>query len=182
KYIATFTSIDKAQSSMQKIFHSRVFGRAGKGRSCFAGRFTHRGAVNQTRGSTSYQQEFKPQFYPQRNCSDMATDPEGFKTQVRDHTSGPLLVGERIVLFLTNWQMLTTYPWVLQTVSGYCIELYSTPIQHCHPKPLVFSKEQEELLSQGIHSLILKQVIEICSSHPSGFVSTLFLVQKKNKK
>ncbi|KAJ1147263.1 hypothetical protein NDU88_000144 [Pleurodeles waltl] len=69
KYVATFASIDKAQSSMQKIFHSHDFGRAGKRRSRFADRFTHRGVVNQTRGSTSYQQEFKPQFYPQRNRS-----------------------------------------------------------------------------------------------------------------
>ncbi|KAJ1109619.1 hypothetical protein NDU88_006979 [Pleurodeles waltl] len=46
KYVATFASTDKAQTSLQKIFNSRVFGRAGKGRSCFAGRYISRGAVN----------------------------------------------------------------------------------------------------------------------------------------
>ncbi|XP_069055841.1 uncharacterized protein [Pleurodeles waltl] len=64
KYVATFTSLTKAQQSMRKMFHQRVFARAGRGR----GRFTGRGFTNQgSRGYySSYQQDFRPQFYPQR--------------------------------------------------------------------------------------------------------------------
>ncbi|KAJ1158353.1 hypothetical protein NDU88_011044 [Pleurodeles waltl] len=42
KYVSTFNSLDKVHSSMKIIFSNRVFGRAGKGRSRFAGRFSTR--------------------------------------------------------------------------------------------------------------------------------------------
>ncbi|KAJ1193692.1 hypothetical protein NDU88_002988 [Pleurodeles waltl] len=68
RYVSTFASIDKAQSSMKKIFSQRVFGRAGRGRSRFAGRyssrgqFLNRGSFNQD--SQQDYQGYKPQFYP----------------------------------------------------------------------------------------------------------------------
>ncbi|XP_056375992.1 uncharacterized protein LOC130291262 [Hyla sarda] len=41
KYVGLFSSLNKAQVSMKKVFSSRIFGRAGKGRGRFSGRSSH---------------------------------------------------------------------------------------------------------------------------------------------
>ncbi|KAJ1206931.1 hypothetical protein NDU88_002324, partial [Pleurodeles waltl] len=53
-----------AQQSLKKMFNLRVFARAGRGRSRFAGRAYYNQGSRGTYNS-SYQ-EFRPQFYPQR--------------------------------------------------------------------------------------------------------------------
>ncbi|XP_069100854.1 uncharacterized protein [Pleurodeles waltl] len=68
KYVTTFASINKAQQSLKKVFNSRVFVRAGRGRS----RSTDRPSRNQGfRASFAHQQQqqqdFRPQFYPQHS-------------------------------------------------------------------------------------------------------------------
>ncbi|XP_056424134.1 uncharacterized protein LOC130362968 [Hyla sarda] len=63
KYVGLFSSINKAQSNLKKVFSNRVFGRAGKGRSRFSGRsqpFRH-----SSRGSfPSYQQSYQHSYQP----------------------------------------------------------------------------------------------------------------------
>ncbi|XP_078496600.1 uncharacterized protein LOC144752592 [Lissotriton helveticus] len=125
KFVTTFASLDKAQQSIKKVFPSLVFGRAGRGRS----RSTGRGYQNQ--GSRGFfnngQQDFKPQFYPQRG--------RGFRGR-----------GQRSFHHNSNQQ------------------------------------EMSLLISSEIQSLLSKQAILIAPFDSSGFLSSLFLVRKKNKK
>ncbi|XP_078506405.1 uncharacterized protein LOC144764108 [Lissotriton helveticus] len=65
KYVGTFTSLDKAQSGIKRVFHQQVFNRAGRGRGRSPGRFANqgpprgdfgrgRGDWDSTRGGTFY--------------------------------------------------------------------------------------------------------------------------------
>ncbi|XP_078509521.1 uncharacterized protein LOC144769325 [Lissotriton helveticus] len=62
RFVSTFASLDKAQQTVKKVFAPRVFGRAGRGRGRSSGRPYNQGS----RGSSNNNQDYKPQFYPQR--------------------------------------------------------------------------------------------------------------------
>ena len=92
--------------------------------------------------------------------------------------TSPILAG-RLAQFIPNWQKVTQDRWVLQAIGGYQLELVQTPWQ-IKPMPAIncaigdkelISKEVKELLSKGA-------VVEIPPSQ-EGFVSQLFLVEKK---
>ncbi|XP_056375621.1 uncharacterized protein LOC130273222 isoform X1 [Hyla sarda] len=64
KYVGLFSSINKAQTSLKKVFSNRVFGRAGKGRSRSSGRYLP--TRQQSRGSFQHQyQPYQPSYTTQ---------------------------------------------------------------------------------------------------------------------
>lgn len=105
---------------------------------------------------------------------------ETLPTQVILPQCGNVKVGGRIALFLQKWRTLTYDPWVLQTVQGFQIDFYATPRQSHTPKPLHFSRVEKSFIDSEVASLMQKGAIVHTTPHPHGFVSTVFLVPKKD--
>ncbi|XP_056400569.1 uncharacterized protein LOC130294571 [Hyla sarda] len=71
KYVGLFSSLNKAQVSMKKVFSSRIFGRAGKGRGRFSGRSSQHRAYRGPYSNPSVQFAAPPSapspFFPYRS-------------------------------------------------------------------------------------------------------------------
>ncbi|KAJ1148938.1 hypothetical protein NDU88_001762 [Pleurodeles waltl] len=93
----------------------------------------------------------------------------------------PRELGGRLRLFKRNWELLTSDAWVLQTVSGFHIEFWGTPVREVIPRPMMFSESDSNLIDAEVQELLLKGAICPALLHPRGFVSNLFLVEKKDK-
>ncbi|XP_078502843.1 uncharacterized protein LOC144761268 [Lissotriton helveticus] len=68
KYVGTFTSLDKAQSGIKRVFHQQVFNRAGRGRGRSPGRFANQGPPRGdfSRGRGDWDSTRGGTFYPTR--------------------------------------------------------------------------------------------------------------------
>ena len=91
-----------------------------------------------------------------------------------------LPIAGRIKHFLPNWENLTQDRWVLETVEGFRVPFRQKPFQQQLPKPLKHSKVEENLLQEEIQSMMAKNAIEETSPKGHGFLSTVFLVPKKD--
>ena len=90
--------------------------------------------------------------------------------------------GSRLSQFVNNWEQITQDTEILQTVQGCTIEFDNEPTQ-CHaPRNLRHNKNEEELISNEIETLLTKQVIEETSHEEGEFLSNVFLRKKKNGK
>ena len=83
--------------------------------------------------------------------------------------------------FLPNWVKLTQNPWVLEAVQGFRVPFTQQPFQKQPPKPLRHSEAEENLLQEEIQSMITKNAIEETTPKGHGFLSTVFLVPKKDE-
>ena len=81
---------------------------------------------------------------------------------------------------IANWRGITTDPWILEAVSGYRLELASQPYQLFTPSPTIFSDSESEIVQSEIQTLLDKGAIEHVEYTQGEFISTLFLVPKKN--
>ena len=82
---------------------------------------------------------------------------------------------------IVNWQRVTKDRWVLDTVAGFQIKFTSRPLQSRRPHPSQFSLVQQELVQNEIAKLCSKgAVTELTAIPVGGFLSTLFLVPKKD--
>ena len=86
----------------------------------------------------------------------------------------------RLQYFTANWERLTQDQWVLDAVQGYAIPFTRQPHQPLPPRALGHSSEEEDLLQTEISSMLEKQAIEATTPSGRGFLSTLFLVPKKD--
>lgn len=91
-------------------------------------------------------------------------------------------IAGRLSLFTPNWRALTKYPWVINCIQGYTIDLVSQPIQQQAPKELDFSQEDANNLAAEVEKMLEKQVITPVPKEQSakGFHSQLFSVPKKD--
>ncbi|XP_056416991.1 uncharacterized protein LOC130358165 [Hyla sarda] len=83
KYVGLFSGLDKAQSSIKKVFANKVFTRAGKGRGRFSGRNTHyrpqsRGSFIQERPTFTAPVAQPSPFFPYRGRPWRARGQRGF--------------------------------------------------------------------------------------------------------
>ena len=87
----------------------------------------------------------------------------------------------RLKYFQPVWQRITQDPWVLQVIKGYQLELLSTPTQHLQlPLPRLTQVDQK-VLDQEVQELLDKQAVhQISASDTAGFISSLFVVPKKD--
>lgn len=93
----------------------------------------------------------------------------------------PTTVAGRLKYYQTNWRLVTNDPWVINTISGYLIDLNSTPTQYRAPPPSHFNHDQQRLIEREIKELLDKGAISRVSESTRGaFYSTLFLVPKKD--
>ena len=83
--------------------------------------------------------------------------------------------------FIANWRLVTKDRSVLNTVMGDEIEFVSQPHQSKKPNPAYLNQTQQQLVSPEISELCLKRAMtELKTPLVGGFVSTLFLVPKKD--
>lgn len=87
-------------------------------------------------------------------------------------------VAGRLAEYLPQWQRITKDPYVLQCIEGYQIRFDSPPVQSRCPKP-VFDEKTLGDLGQAISELLKKGAIEQCQPTPKQFLSSYFLVPKK---
>lgn len=99
----------------------------------------------------------------------------------QDPISIQIKVGGRLALFVLRWKEITQDQWVLETVEGYRIDFVETPAQVKPPSLLRFSKEMEELVTEEIQALLEKGAIERARRVKGGFISNIFLVEKKRE-
>ena len=90
-------------------------------------------------------------------------------------------VGGRVSFCLDNWQSITQDPWVLSVVKeGYQIEWVSKPCQMVPPFQPTFRPEMNALGDKEVQEMVLKGAIIEVSPTLGKYVSTIFLVTKKN--
>lgn len=78
------------------------------------------------------------------------------------------------------WREITSDPWVLNIVKGISIPFNEMPLQTVFPKPIHFSDSEKLLIGNELQTLIQKGVIEQTHYNPDGFVSNIFMRQKKD--
>jgi len=89
-------------------------------------------------------------------------------------------VAGRLQLFLKNWEAITKDRWVLEAVAAYKIDWCAHPHQQFHPADPQFSEEEEVWMGEEIEAMLQKGAIEKVENPGDGFVSTMFLVPKKD--
>lgn len=80
---------------------------------------------------------------------------------------------------LRNWQTLTSDQTILNIVRGFKLDLMSFPKQSVWPKHLLSNRNEIKTATILLQELLHKQVIEETTSHPNGFMSNIFLREKK---
>ena len=88
----------------------------------------------------------------------------------------------KLKLCLENWKKYTSDPWILQTVSGYCLEFESTPFQWSFPSEISFSNEQKLIVDNEVSELLNKGAIQFSKWEDNQFISNIFIVPKPNGK
>jgi len=89
-------------------------------------------------------------------------------------------VAGELVRHLDAWESLTSDSWVLEVVQGYHLELQQQPFQQAPAVTRPRSQEEQILMEREILELLRKKAIEEVSPSPDQFVSSLFLVPKKD--
>ena len=94
----------------------------------------------------------------------------------------PPQVSGRLRLFVKNWSLITSDPWILETIRfGYKIEFSHMPLQsHGHFPPTCFSQSEQASISAEVENMLAKGAIRQCSFHKSQFILTISLVPKKS--
>ena len=86
----------------------------------------------------------------------------------------------RLQYLKSNWVRITQDPWVLETIQGYRVPFSQQPYQPYPPRALTHSQAEEALMQQEIQSMLEKHAIEETTPRGHGFLSTIFLVPKKD--
>ena len=86
----------------------------------------------------------------------------------------------RLRFFLENWKKLTHDTFILKVVQGCQIPLLSEPTQFSSPSEVQTKQEEQILVDQEIEKMLEKQAIKSVQPSKDQFLSTLFLVTKKD--
>ena len=88
-------------------------------------------------------------------------------------------LGGRVAQHARNWELITQDQWVLQTITGYHLELIQVP-QQAKPAPSIHcSVEEQGKFTQEVKELLDKGAIVGAQMSQESFVSQIFLVEKK---
>ena len=80
-----------------------------------------------------------------------------------------------------EWDKITSDQWILDTIKyGYKIEFDSVPPEYSNYNEIDFSQEKAELIDLEVEKLLKKGVIERVKPTPGQFISTIFVVPKKD--
>ena len=86
----------------------------------------------------------------------------------------------RVKHFVKNWQKLTNDPMILDLVRGYEIPFIVPPRQSKLPNLCHLTKEASDLVDQEVQDMLKKGVIVVSNPKEDQFLSSLFLLQKKD--
>ena len=83
-------------------------------------------------------------------------------------------------LFSERWALVTSDPWVLDTMTnGLKIDFISHPIQCMPPRDEVISEEMQAVCNAEVASLLAKNAIFEVENDSIGFVCSFFCIPKK---
>lgn len=84
-------------------------------------------------------------------------------------------------LFRDRWNQITNDRWILQTITGYKVELDSVPEQISIPKPIAFSDSDQCKINSEIQRFLDTEVIEeVLSDDKDEYISNIFYRPKKD--
>ena len=107
----------------------------------------------------------------------IVTTGEVLISQLNLTITSPMLAG-RLAQFVSNWEKAQDR-WVLQAIRGYKLELVQPPWQ-IKPMPAIrCSLEEVEMISTEVRELLAKGAVIETPPAQEGFVSQIFLVEKK---
>ena len=89
------------------------------------------------------------------------------------------MLAGRLAQFITNWEKITQDRWVLQAIRGYKLELVQPPWQISPMPAISCSLEEGEMISTEVRELLAKGAVIQTPPTQEGFVSQIFLVEKK---
>ena len=89
-------------------------------------------------------------------------------------------VGGKISRFLSNWENITSDPWILNIIRGYRIEFEQLPRQCNIPKELIFNDEETIHVQQEIEKFLVKKIIQPAVETPFQYISNIFVRPKKD--
>ena len=85
--------------------------------------------------------------------------------------------------FKENWYKLTSDTWIRNTINGYEVEMENQPLQVFQPKPIKFSKDEQNLIDLEIDRFLKCKIIEpVDNSDKNEFISNIFFRPKKDGK
>ena len=83
--------------------------------------------------------------------------------------------------FKDNWSKITSDKWILQTISGYVVELDNRPKQISVPKPLKFSDTEQFMIHAEIKGFLNTKIIEeVGTDDEDEYISNIFFRPKKD--
>ena len=94
--------------------------------------------------------------------------------------SEPPIFAGRLAQFLPNWRRVTLDPEILNMVVGYKLELTAPLVQHGIKAPLRFSLTESRKIEAEISDLLQKGALTKATPDSDQFVSSLFLVPKRD--
>ena len=103
---------------------------------------------------------------------------EALISQLNLTITSPMLAG-RLAQFVSNWEKITQDRWVLQAIRGYKLELVQPPWQRNQMPAIRYSLEEGEMISTEVRELLAKGAVIETPLAQDGFVSQIFLVEKK---
>ena len=62
---------------------------------------------------------------------------------------------------ISNWEIISKDPWVLETVQGFCLDLISSPHQFSVPLTVPHSQENMALIDLEIQQMLEKEAIHV---------------------
>jgi hypothetical protein len=86
----------------------------------------------------------------------------------------------RLKYFSPNWEKITQDLWVLQIVQGYQIEFIKPPVQQFPARVPTLSPVLETILDQEVKEFLEKLAVHPVDKQTDGFISSLFVVPKKD--
>ena len=92
----------------------------------------------------------------------------------------PAALAGRLRLFLPNWQKITVDPAILDVVRGYKLEFLSPPIEEYIRNPLQFSHAESKKIDSEVDTLLEKGALNMVKPGSGQFLSSLFLVPKRD--
>ena len=102
--------------------------------------------------------------------------------EVRNVSEQPIkITGGRLKQFTSQWQCITSDPFILNSVKNYKIEFDNgEPMQFMPPKEINFTKPEQEVIDNEIDKLLTKGVISETTHCPGEYISTIFIRPKKD--
>jgi len=85
----------------------------------------------------------------------------------------------RLKNFQRAWEKLTKDQEILSIIKGYQIPFITNPIQNS-VRNVQMKKEQKVLVDKEVSDMLRKGAIRLCQNQPNQYLSTLFLVGKKD--